>query len=111
MVNVTVYPNKTIKVKVSQRTSTVNIITAQKKTVDIVANNATLVSTQDPVTLKNVPTLYTKGAEYLSDLKDVDNTSVSDGLPLVYSQNTNTFVFEPLDLSHTQGNIDGGDNF
>jgi len=79
---------------------TINVVVAQKKQIHISTNaTSTAIVTNNPVTLKDNPTLTSigGGASSLSELTDVDITGEQDGDILVYDEVHGKYVVRSLD--------------
>jgi len=79
---------------------TMNVVVAQKKQIHISTNaTSTAIVTNNPVTLKDNPTLTSigGGASSLSELTDVDITGEQDGDLLVYDEAHGKYVVRSLD--------------
>lgn len=86
--------------------TTINVIVANVPSINITTNAISgIITTNNPVTLKNIPTLQAisnaVASTTIDTLLDVDLTQRVDGSTLVYNANTNTYDVEPL-------TIDGG---
>lgn len=89
----------------------VNIVVVRKREVQVSTNaTAGVIDSNNPVSIKNNPTLYTAGGgvDKLTHLIDVDAVIKVEGDTLVYQANTNMYVVKQLDLNYVTGEVDGG---
>lgn len=88
----------------------VNVVVSRKRNVKVSTNaTAGVIDTSVPVTLKNIPTIMTGGAQTVEQLHDVNASQKTDGSTLIYDQPTHTYVVKKLDLNlDVEGSLDGG---
>jgi hypothetical protein len=87
-----------------------NVVVAKKRNISVSVNAvAGVISTTEPVVLKNTPTLISgTGVTRLDHLQDVIPDGETNGATLVYDSTTDKYIVEKLNLSDTVGNLDGG---
>lgn len=90
--------------------TTVNVVVGRKRDIQVSANaTAGSVSTnRNPVTLKNVPTLSSGGANRLDSLNDVVSSGEISGAVPVYDASSDKYVVQQLNLNNVIGDLDGG---
>lgn len=91
-------PISTAIVKTSIKTQ--NIVVSKKSTTGTI-------STEVPVTLKNIPTMAA-GVNSFDELDDVNLAQRTDGSVPIYDQPTNTYVVKHLEFTEIDGDLDGG---
>lgn len=91
-------PIRATIVKTSNKTK--NVVVSKK-------SNLGIVSSDVPVTLKNVPTMAT-GVNSFDELHDVNLAQRIDGSVPIYDQPTDTYVVKHLDFTEIDGDLDGG---
>ena len=79
----------------------INVVVSKKSNLGVITN-------QNPVTLKNIPTLGS-GTTSFDQLNDVNLLQRTDGSVPVYDQPTNTYVVKHLDFTEVSGTLDGGE--
>lgn len=79
---------------------TINVVVSKKSSLGTI-------TTQPPVTLKNVPTIMS-GVNTLDELSDINLSQRTDGSVPIYDQPTNTYVVKHLDFQEIDGDLDGG---
>lgn len=82
-----------------------NVLISRKINVTISNNTGGSISSNVPVTLKNVPTLT---STRLDSLVDVVANNEIDGATLVYQASTDKYVVKQLSISDVSGDLDGG---
>ena len=88
---------------------TTNVIVASKREVQVSSNGtAGIIDSTSPVTLINIPTLVSMGAERLNQLTDVDTSNKIQGATLVYDSSNNNYVVTRLDMQYITGGLQGG---
>lgn len=117
MVNVTISNNNSLNISNQNRNSVlvekvissipINVITANKKTVDVLTDNEGLITTNEAVVLKNAPTFLNTPTR-LDRLNDVDSSGESEGATLVYDAATDKYVTKRIDFDIIDGILDGG---
>jgi hypothetical protein len=87
-----------------------NVVVAKKRNISVSVNAvAGVISTTEPVVLKNTPTLISgTGVTRLDHLQDVVPDGEITGATLIYDATTDKYVVEKMNLSNTVGNLDGG---
>lgn len=83
-----------------------NVVVVTKRTVNVNAA-ATVIDSNNPVTLKNFPAVG--AANRIDRLIDVDASAESNGATLVYDSINDKYVVKKLDLSDVTGDLDGGE--
>ena len=81
-----------------------NVVVVTKRNINV--NTAsTVIDSNNPVTLKNFPTIVSR----IDRLSDVDASTEANGATLVYDSTNDKYVVKKLDLSEVTGNLDGGE--
>lgn len=71
-----------------------------------VNNNASVLTAQSPITLKNT----INEINSIEDIRDVDEIDVTDGSTLVYNASTDKYEVKHINIENVEGiiNLDGG---
>lgn len=85
-------------------------MTVSTKTINVIVskNSSTgVITTQPPVTLKNIPTI-SSGIDTVDELVDVNISQRTGGATLVYNDLSNLYEVKSLEFVDIVGDLDGG---